>query len=271
MVNFILLKTVIDMLIFDFDGVLINSLDEVTLTAYNSVSGNRVTSLADLPTALVGLFQQNRFHVQPIGDAMLLMNWCLNNYRNKSKGILNPHEYEALISDAAASINDRTRRIYETRSQFIASDPECWLALHRPYQPLWGELIQHPKYVFVILTNKNRDATFRLCQHFGLGIHAVDVYSGDHGISKVENMQQIQKRFADQLYGFIDDSVKNLRELENSFNEETKMIRLLFASWGYIGPRDKKIAQEYGYPVLNQKDLIALLDKDRSKQKNTEI
>jgi hypothetical protein len=49
------------------------------------------------------------------------------------------------------------------------------------------------------------------------------------------------------------------------------MIRLLFASWGYTGPRDKKIAQEYGYPVLNQKDLIALLDKDRSKQKNTEI
>jgi hypothetical protein len=49
------------------------------------------------------------------------------------------------------------------------------------------------------------------------------------------------------------------------------MIRLLFASWGYTGPRDKKIAQEYGYPVLDQKDLIALLDKDRSKQKNTEI
>lgn len=258
------------MLIFDFDGVLINSLDEVTLTAYNAVTGKQVTSLADLPTALVGLFQHSRFHVQAIGDAMLLMKWCLNNYRNKSKRILNPHEYEALISDATASITDRTRWIYETRSQFIASDPECWLALHRPYQPLWDELIQRQKYVFVILTNKNRDATLRLCQHFGLGIDAVDVYSGDHGTGKVENMRQIQKRFSGQLYGFIDDSVKNLRELENSLNEENKMIRLLFASWGYTGPRDEKIAQEYGYPVLNQKDLIALLDKDRPKQKNTE-
>ena len=258
------------MLIFDFDGVLINSLDEVTLTAYNAVTGKQVTSLADLPTALVGLFQHSRFHVQAIGDAMLLMKWCLNNYRNKSKRILNPHEYEALISDATDSINDRTRRIYETRSQFIASDPECWLALHRPYQPLWDELIQRQKYVFVILTNKNRDATLRLCQHFGLGIDAVDVYSGDHGTGKVVNMQQIQKRFSDQRYGFIDDSVKNLREIENSINAENKMIRLLFASWGYTGPRDEKIAQEYGYPVLNQKDLIALLGKDRPKQKNTE-
>jgi FMN phosphatase YigB (HAD superfamily) len=239
------------MLIFDFDGVLINSLDEVTLAAYNTATGERAISLADLPAALVGLFQHNRFHVQPIGDAILLMSWCLNTYRSKSERILNPHEYEALISDATISITDRTLRIYETRSQFIASDPECWLALHRPYQPLWDELIQRQKYVFVILTNKNRDATMRLCQHFGLGIHAADVYSGDHGISKVENMQQIQKRFSDHLFGLIDDSVKNLRELENSLNLE----------------RDEKIAQEYGYPVLNQKDLIALLDKDRPKQK----
>ncbi len=255
------------MLIFDFDGVLINSLDEVTLTAYNAVTGKQVTSLADLPTALVGLFQHNRFHVQAIGDAILLMNWCLNNYRNKFEQILNPHEYEALISDATASITDRTLRIYETRGQFIASDPECWLALHRPYQPLWGHLLQRRKYPFVILTNKNRDATLQLCRHFGLNIHAVDVYSGDHGASKVENMRQIQKRFADQPFYFIDDSVKNLQELENSANAGNKMIRLLLASWGYTGPRDEKIAQEYGYPVLNQKELVALLDKDRPKKK----
>jgi FMN phosphatase YigB (HAD superfamily) len=253
------------MLIFDFDGVLINSLDEVTLTAYNAVTGKQVTSLAELPAALVGLFQHNRFHVQAIGDAILLMTWCLNHYRTQSEQILNAHEYETLISDVRASIIDRTLRIYETRSQFIANEPECWLALHQPYQPLWGELVQRPKYVFIILTNKNRDATLRLCQHFGLNIQATDVYSGDHGTSKVENMRQIQKRFADQPFYFIDDSVKNLRELENSVNVQNKMIRLLLASWGYTGPRDVKIAQQYGYPVINQNELIALLDKDRPK------
>jgi len=255
------------MLIFDFDGVLINSLDEVTLTAYNTVTGKRATSLTDLPTALVRLFQNNRFNVQPIGDAILLMNWGLNNYRSKSRSILNPHKYEAIISDATVPITDRTLRIYETRSQFIANDPECWLALHRPYQPLWDQLIKRPQYAFIILTNKNRDATLRLCQHFGLGIQTVDVYSGDHGTSKVENMRQIQKRFADQQFDFIDDSVKNLRELEISLILENKMNRLLLAAWGYTGPRDEKIAQESGYPVLNQKDLIAMLDKGRKPQK----
>ncbi|MEJ2728370.1 MAG: hypothetical protein P8185_07660 [Deltaproteobacteria bacterium] len=251
------------MLILDFDGVLINSLDEVTLTAYNTATGKQVCSLADMPKALVGLFQRNRFHVQPIGDAILLMSWCLNNYRKKSEPILlNPHEYKALISGADASITDRTLRIYETRRQFIARDPEGWLALHRPYQPLWGHIIGRRKYAFVILTNKNRDATLRLCEHFGLGIDAIDVYSGDHGTGKVENMQQIQNRFAGEAFNFIDDSIKNLRELENSLNVE-KRIKLLLASWGYIGPRDERIAKQYGYPVLTQKDLVALLDKDR--------
>jgi phosphoglycolate phosphatase-like HAD superfamily hydrolase len=140
------------------------------------------------------------------------------------------------------------------------------LALHQPYQPLWDQLIQNSKYAFVILTNKNRDATLRLCRHFGLGIHAADVYSGDRGTSKVENMRQIQERFGNQTFDFIDDSVKNLRDLENSLNVGNKTIRLLLASWGYTGPQDEKVAQEYGYPVLNQKDLISLLDQDTLRQ-----
>jgi hypothetical protein len=254
------------MLILDFDGVLINSLDEVTLTAYNATTGKLVTGLADLPRALVGLFQRNRYHVQSIGDGILLMNWCLNNYGNKSEKMLNPHEYEAVISGAAVSLTDRTLRIYETRRQFIAKDPECWLALHQPYQPLWDQLIQRQKFAFVLLTNKNRDATLRLCGHFGLVINAVDVYSGDQGASKVENMRQIQERFENQTSDFIDDSVKNLHELENSLNMGNKMIRLMLASWGYTGPRDQKIALEYGYPVLNQKDLISLLNQDTLRQ-----
>ena len=96
------------MLILDFDGVLINSLDEVALTVYNATTGKLVTRLDDLPTTLVGLFKRNRYHVQSIGDGILLMNWCLKNYHNSSQKNLDPHEYEALTSGTAASLTDRT-------------------------------------------------------------------------------------------------------------------------------------------------------------------
>ena len=247
------------MLILDFDGVLINSLDEVTLTVYNTTTGKRVTSLADLPAALVGLFQRNRYHVQPIGDAILMMGWCLDHYRQCPTKNLTPGEYQALISNPQAPIIDRTNRIYEIRSHFIARDFECWLALHQPYQPLWGELQQRSNFPYVVLTNKNRDATLRLCRHFGLSIEAANLYSGDQGVSKVENMQQIRKRFGDQNYRFVDDSVKNLQELAKAFSLGRKKIKMLLASWGYTGPGDEKKAQDDGFAVINQTDLIALV------------
>jgi phosphoglycolate phosphatase-like HAD superfamily hydrolase len=252
------------MLIFDFDGVLINSLDEVTLTVYNTATGKLATSLTDLPPALAGLFQRNRHHVQPIGDGILLMDWCLNHYRRDSDTILNPREYETIISGSEESTAERTIRIYETRTHFIEKDPECWLALHQPYQPLWNELIRRQTYPFVILTNKNRDATLRLCRHFGLNIQTIDVYSGDKGVSKTENMQQIQGRYESGPYYFIEDSVKNLQELDAALNRQKKKVFIpLLASWGYTGPEDEKFARKFGYAILKQTDAILFLDKKK--------
>jgi FMN phosphatase YigB (HAD superfamily) len=251
------------MLILDFDGVLINSLAEVTITVYHTTTGKRVTSLADLPPALVRLFQRNRYHVQPIGDAILLMKWCLINCQNDSQKILNPQEYLSVISGAADPAAVRSRQIYETRMNFANRDPQHWLALHQPYQPLWAELLKRKKCEFVILTNKNHEATLRLCRHFGLNIDAGNIYSGDLGVSKVESMRQVQSRFGSVAFVFIDDSVKNLMDLDRCFNTDRDTLALLFASWGYTGPNDEKLARVKGYPVIRQEDLIALLDRGR--------
>lgn len=250
------------MLIFDFDGVLMDSRSEVTLAVYHATTGRQTASLADLPPALVGLYQRNRFHVQPIGDAVLLMNWCLAHWQTEPAKILSPQEYETLISGAADPVADRTRRIYKVRMDLIAGNLQHWLALHQPYQPLWDALLQRKKYGIVILTNKNRDATLHLCGYFGLEVNVADVYSGDQGVSKVENMRRIQKRFGAAAFELVDDSIKNLMELDRCFNKDRKTLGLFFASWGYTGPDDEKTARLHRYPVLKQKDLIALLDQD---------
>jgi len=247
------------MMIFDFDGVLINSLDEVALTAYNAAIGSLFISLAEVPGTLVALFKRNRFHVQQIGDAIVLMNWCIENHQFDSKRILSMKEYRTVATGGTATLNSRTNLIYETRKRFIDSNPNRWLALHQVYQPLWNELIRYKKHPLVILTNKNHEATSRLCRHFGLDINTNDIYSGDRGVTKAANMRQIQARFGIECFSFIDDSVKNLQDLDLEFNEEKKMLSLLLATWGYTGPEDARIARESGYPVLKQMDLIQLI------------
>ena len=250
------------MLIFDFDGVLINSLDEVVLTTYNATTDSLFTSLAKVPADLVQMFKNNRFHVQPIGDAIALMNWCLLNWQKDSQIILTQAEYQAIAQDTDIALTDRTQLIYDTRKRFIAKDTECWFALHQTYQPLWDELIRRNRHLFVILTNKNHDATYRLCRHFGLNVDANNIYSGDNGITKIENMLWIQKRFGRQPFFFIDDSFKNLKELDFHFNRNQKVLSLALAAWGYLGADDTRRAPDSGYQAFQQADVIKLIEDD---------
>jgi FMN phosphatase YigB (HAD superfamily) len=247
------------MLIFDFDGVLINSLDEVVVTTYNATTGGLVTCLPEVPTDLVLMFKNNRFHVQPIGDAIALMNWCLMNQPKDPQRILTRQEYREITRDSDRPLIDRTNLIYATRKRFIDKDIKRWLVLHQTYQPLWDELMRHPDQPFVILTNKNRDATLRLCRHFGLAVDARDIYSGDNGVTKIENMLQIQARFGSQEFLFIDDSVRNLQELDRHFNRDEKVLSLALAAWGYIEAGDTRTAPESGYPAFEQTDVVQLL------------
>jgi FMN phosphatase YigB (HAD superfamily) len=248
------------MLIFDFDGVLINSVDEVVLTTYNAAAGSLCTCLAQVPADLRQMFKNNRFHVQAIGDAIALMNWCLANRQGDLNKILTPEEYGTITNGTDIALTDRTNLIYDTRKRFIEKDIERWFALHQTYQPLWDELIRRQNHPFVILTNKNHDATLRLCRHFGLNIDAKDIYSGDNGVTKIENMLRIQERFGKKSYSFIDDSVKNLKELDLYFNAKNKTLTLLLATWGYTGAQDERIARKSGYPALQQTDVVRLLD-----------
>lgn len=248
------------MLIFDFDGVLINSLDEVVLTTYNAATDSLFTSMAEVPADLVQVFKNNRFQVQAIGDAIALMNWCLINWRKDSQKIFTREEYRTIAQGSDIALADRTNLIYDTRKRFIEKDIGRWFALHQTYQPLWDELIRRKNHPFVILTNKDHDATLRLCRHFGLTIDAKDIYSGDNGVSKIENMLRIQERFGKEAFSFIDDSVKNLNELDLYFNTEKKVLTLLLATWGYTGAQDSMMAQEFGYEVLQQTDVVRHLD-----------
>jgi FMN phosphatase YigB (HAD superfamily) len=235
------------MLIFDFDGVLMDSVREIAVTTYNMLMGTIVVRLNQLPQNALALFLRNRFHVQPIGDAPVLMQWCLEIGDYEPDKLLSPQEYEDIIKKADEPVAVRTTRFFETRSRFKSNHPNAWTALNAPVNPLWNLLIENLVEDLVLLTNKNREATLSLSNHFGLMISDDNVYSGDRGITKIENMNRIMQRFKRSEYTFIDDSVKNLREIDEHFNRKEKIVSLIFAEWGYTGPDDSHLAQNFGY------------------------
>ncbi len=238
------------MLIFDFDGVLLDSVQEIAVTAYNTLNPGIATQLNQIPLAALELFLRNRFHVQPIGDAPVLMKWCLEVGKSNPDKLLSPREYGKIIQQVDEPVTARTTRFFEMRNHFKTKDLKAWIALNAPVQPLWRVMIEKHSESLVLLTNKNRDATISLSDHFGLKISDDNVYSGDHGTTKIENMTRIMQRFKESAYAFIDDSVKNLREIDEYFNKNEKIVSLIFATWGYTGPDDARFAEDLGYQVV---------------------
>jgi FMN phosphatase YigB (HAD superfamily) len=248
------------MLIFDFDGVIINSLDEITVTAHNAVTDRLDTTLRALSSNVIRLFQQNRFHVQGIGDVVTLMKWCKDNDSGDPDYIMSPEAYESLRISAETPLVERTRTFFAVRKSFVHKDRERWLALNAPFPKIWNELKKIPVEKIVILTTKNREAVLQLCKFFGYELLDNNIYSGDDGILKTENLNAIHERFKAGPYDFIDDSLSNLKELDRHFNTpDSKFINLILAAWGYIGPEDAGMAAALGYDIYSQEDFIAYL------------
>lgn len=250
------------MLIFDFDGVLINSIDEVMVSAYNAVTGKNIRAMELIPDDLAALFKRNRFHFQPAGDVIPLMEWCLDHYQSAPGKVLTDAEYRVVLQSNDIPLLDRTNHFYRERKLFFENDINAWLAFHSPYEPLWSELMRRDNRRVIILTNKDREAVQILCDSFGLNVPPENIYSGDSGMTKWMNLGRIQQRFQRDRYHLVDDSVKNLRELELHFNARIPLLGPIFALWGYTGPLNKTQALAYGYPVFQQKDLIDILDRE---------
>ena len=245
------------MLIFDYDGVLMDSVREIAVTAYNMLNNTIATRLDRLPQNALELFLRNRFHVQPIGDAPVLMDYCLEIGEVEPDKLMSPEEYDEIIKQVEEPVAARTTRFFETRNLFKTKNLKAWTELNAPVQPLWQIMIAKPTENLVLLTNKNREATISLSHHFGLKISDKNVYSGDHGTTKIANMREIVQRFRKPAYAFIDDSVKNLREIDEHFNKKEHKISLIFATWGYTGPDDARTARGFGYQVVTIDEFAA--------------
>lgn len=233
------------MIVFDFDGVLINSLKEVALTAHNAAFETQFYSLDQLDPKYLRNFTELRYAVQPAGDFLPFAEAC----RQQDKRDVLP-TFESLRN--SSTLKARTKLFFSTRRAFVSSHREQWLDLHTAYEPLFGVLKGKHQDSIVLLTNKDSKAVVDLCQYFSLRLCPENIYSGDGGRTKKENFCAIRERFQTNDYYFIDDSIKNLAQLK----EKLPDVGYMLASWGYIGPTDIEDAQSLDISVFSQSDLI---------------
>lgn len=138
----------------------------------------------------------------------------------------------------------------------MTENRSAWLKLNYPFQPIWDELSNREDEPLLVLTYKNKAAVLELFSANGRETPAENVYSGDGGVRKEDNLLKICQRFNCKTIHYIDDNLKNLRQLAASAPAQVQFVPL-FAVWGYVTPEDIEQAAKEGLPALTQEEFLA--------------
>ena len=146
------------MLVFDFDGVLIDSVTEVALSAYNAAADAMKESTSALPEQYLKTFITFRGLAKNSEEIVALAKVVLES------GGADAFEASLPLEKAIA---DKNRELFfQKRSELMERLGDAWCDINKPYEPLWSRLKERADAP-IILTYKNKAAVKKLCGYFG--------------------------------------------------------------------------------------------------------
>ena len=80
-----------------------------------------VTEIDKIPPCIVSLFKRNRFHFQPAGDVIPLMQWCLDTHIAGPDRLLTRNEFLNIIRETTEPLISRTERFFAARNAAVTA------------------------------------------------------------------------------------------------------------------------------------------------------
>jgi len=218
-------------LLWDFDGVICDSLDECLLTSYTAFlqykkgKSGFIKKLGDIPESIRDFYSRTRRYVRRPGEYLILYEAleageCLDDYI----------QFRKLLSENIESIQGYEQVFFSARARLRKEDPSYWLDLHHGYpwvHAKWEKLKE--TFDFYIVSNKDRVSISLILKHIGLTIFEENIFGKEFSIEKATIVEHIvsKGRFQPEEIYFIDDHYSHLMDLASLG------VRLFFATWGY--------------------------------------
>ena len=231
-------KTVKKLLIFDFDGVIVNSIDECLLTSYNAFqkfenNGVSLTDdLSDIALEYHKYFNLYRKFVRPAAEYYLLHRAYIDNIE-----IIDSKSYHELLILHKDKLPHYQKEFFNERKRLRSVNREKWINLHRVYKHLadcWNNL--SCIFNIFIVSNKDKVSIILLMNHFNLPVNENQIFGAENGNDKsiiTTNIINENSADPDNVY-FIDDNLDNL------INVKKIGIKLYLAMWGYGNPDENE-------------------------------
>ena len=220
-----------NLLLWDFDGVIIDSIDECLITSYNAylqyhaLSDGFIYRLDDIPIDIRKEFYRNRKYVRPAGEYYLICKAASSGVK-----IDNYLKFEELLKENADNASKFHNYFFSAMNDFRNGFQQYWFELHRVYAGIktkWQELNKY--FDFYIVSNKDFKSISLILNYFGLPIQQEKIFSTDIKLTKkmvIEHILKDTHNAAERLF-FIDDNYQHLLDVRDTG------IRLFYAAWGY--------------------------------------
>ena len=232
------------LLIFDFDGVIINGMNEYwnssRQAAINLLQVQEKTNL-NLPQKPPEAFKYLRPWVKQ-GWEMVLITAELtrpNSYLI-TKGFKKFSDYYQEKCKEALDIwelkpNQFQEALDNVRKENINNDLQTWLNSHQCFSGIAKRINQLKKegHQIIILTTKGAAFTNQLLNSFNINF---DLLYGHESGGKIDILTKLCKEHP--IHGFIEDRRATLETVIN--NSNLVSIPCFLASWGYLKPDDLK-------------------------------
>jgi len=218
-------------LALDFDGVIVDSIDECferTVEAYAAICGPFLVSLA-----FKNFFYKYRYLVGPASHFVFLVDAIKSHLDTKENNHSVIQVFNQLVVDEIGKESNRKKdfegSFFLSRKNVRSLDEAAWLAKHKIYKQILPFIADYCPNSIYIATMKDSDSVQLLLKYFSIDIPSQNIMGTELGPNKKVHIKKILKttgvRPAD--IKFIDDNVGHLIEVIDCG------INLAFASWGY--------------------------------------
>ncbi len=257
-------------LVFDFDGVLCDSLHDsirmavntyIQLAPYHTLPVNGSLSPGDVEP----FEKANPDFITQFRQLMPMGNFAEDYFvflrileAGAAEAIDSQEQFDAFKRTLSVDmLREYQARFYTLRGQLQSEDPQAWARMLPPF-PGIPETVRSlsRRFLCAIATSKDLKSVDILLAQYGLAdLFASDrILDKDFAHSKREHLIRFQSNH-DVPFGqihFIDDKLLHLQSVKNLG------VNTYLAAWGFNTPREHQTAQAEGITLLRLEDLPRL-------------
>ena len=233
-------------LALDFDGVVCDGLIEYFETAWRTYCQIWSPTDSKPPDDLAPLFYQLRPVIETGWEMPVLIRALLVGISEDRIWLEWGAIAQQLLQQANLSAADVGKRLDQIRDEWISTDLNGWLSLHRFYPGVverLRSLIDSPVQPIIITTKEGRFVS-RLLQQQGVNLPEQSIFGKECKQPKHQIIRKLIDVTSESFsLWFVEDRLKTLQLVQQQADLES--VRLYLADWGYNTAIERETADHH--------------------------